>query len=97
MVGDKSVVERAFELARSGHFATVGDVIRRLKSERLDVMYVDGKGIWEALFWAALQRESMRLLDDLAARLNYSASLVSMIAAASARHFSPSASCPSIA
>jgi hypothetical protein len=45
----KTSLERAFELARSGKCFNVMEIGKRLKSERLDVNYLEGPALKQQL------------------------------------------------
>lgn len=51
----KTVLERAFELARSGKCLNVSDILKRLKSERYDIGQLEG---------VALKKQLMALIEE---------------------------------
>ena len=54
MEARKTALERAFELARSGKSLNLSDIIRQLKSERLDATQIQG---------AALKKQLVLLIE----------------------------------
>ena len=57
MSSDMTTIERAFELARSGEFASVGEIKRRLKEERFDAVEAHLQG-------PSISRQLKRLCDS---------------------------------
>jgi hypothetical protein len=45
----KTALERAFELARSGKCLNLTDIIKTLKSERMDANLIEGKALKKQL------------------------------------------------
>jgi hypothetical protein len=45
----KTALERAFELARSGKCLNLTDIIKKLKSERMDANLIEGKALKKQL------------------------------------------------
>lgn len=45
----KTALERAFELAETGNYRSVPEINRRLRSERLDPVYNEGKSLKQQL------------------------------------------------
>ena len=41
----RKTLERAFELARSGKYLNLTEIIKKLKEERLNPDYIEGKGL----------------------------------------------------
>ena len=50
-----TVLERAFELARSGKCLNVSEILKRLKSERYDIRQLEG---------VALKKQLMALIEE---------------------------------
>ncbi|WP_246719709.1 hypothetical protein [Methylocystis sp. H62] len=42
MAENKTTIERAFELARSGEYARIGDMVRHLRREGYDIRQIHG-------------------------------------------------------
>ena len=51
-----TALERAFELARSGKWLNVSDILKRLRSERYEITQLEG---------VALKKQSMALIECL--------------------------------
>ena len=51
----KTALERAFELARSGKCLNISDIIKKLKSERLDANHIEG---------ATLKKQLLKLIEE---------------------------------